>query len=485
MVKEQLAKKGGKIMNQNFDLSKYSIKIGKENIIEQHLHSLMNNNSESDEREKKLKSKIKEILKEIRIRFGTVMKTDNVSFLLGAGISLAAGGVSLASIPKSLEKLILDKAAEENKEKEVPNWITLFYKIASLFTSKEFSFETRTKLFHMNNMESIPAIDINLEDYLSQLHVWYSGMLDTTEILELTKDSSELLIIKSDLSRLIIEITSALTILLNLPKPDLDDPLKNYRKFIKKILTRPLNLRRVNLFTLNYDTLIEQAGDTEGLVIVDGFVGTIRRIFRPEVYDIDFYFPSQTTEGQVHRFDRVLHLYKLHGSITWHRCKPDWENPFGLYATFFNQDYQPKDVLIYPSPLKYGQALGMPYSELFRRFGNVIAQPQSVLFVIGYGFGDDHVNALIRQALAVPSFTLIVVDPHPSSDFVKYLEKLEDERVWIVKGGELGTFESFVSKLLPDLREEDINIKVIKTIAALSLSSEQKLEDLKEDYNDK
>lgn len=131
--------------------------------------------------------------------------------------------------------------------------------------------------------------------------------------------------------------------------------------------------------------------------------------------------------------------------------------------------------------MKYGQALGMPYSELFRRFGNAIAQPQSALFVIGYAFGDDHVTALIRQALAIPSFTLVVVDPDPKSDFVSELERLEDERVWIVKGWGLGTFEHFVTNLLPDLREEEIDAKVMKTFKSLSLLSKRKADDAEEE----
>ena len=128
--------------------------------------------------------------------------------------------------------------------------------------------------------------------------------------------------------------------------------------------------------------------------------------------------------------------------------------------------------MIYPSPLKYGQALGMPYSELFRRFGSAIAQPQSVLFTVGYGFGDEHVNALIRQAIGIPSFTLVVIDPAPKSDFVSHLKKLGDERVWLVSGWQLGTFDHFVEKLLPDLREEEITSKVMKTYNALAPSPE-------------
>lgn len=471
-------------MSETFRLSDYQIRIGSEDVIERHLHGILSDDPESGENQEKARKELEELLKEMRVRFGTILKTDNVSFLLGAGASLAVGGVTLANIPKPLEKALLDKAREEQRGRAVPGWIGLFYKIASVLSQGDFSFDTRSQLFQSTEEKDIPAIGLNLEACLSQLHAWFAGMLEATETLKLT-GGSELTIVKSDLARLIKEITGSLTALLNLPKRGLEEPLRSHRRFIKKVLTRPLNLRRANLFTLNYDTLIEQAGDAEGSVLVDGFVGALRRVFRPESYDIDFYFPAQTTEGRVHRFDRALHLYKLHGSMTWHRCEPDWENPFGLYATFYNQDCLADDVLIYPSPLKYGQALGMPYSELFRRFGNAIAQPQSALFLIGYGFGDDHVNALIRQALAIPSFTLVVVDPDPKSDFVSKLEKLEDERVWIVKGWGLGTFEHFVAKLLPDLREEEIDAKVMKTFKGLSLAPGRKSDGSEEDSDGK
>ena len=112
-----------------------------------------------------------------------------------------------------------------------------------------------------------------------------------------------------------------MTSLLDLPQPGMGDSLQSHRRFIKKVLTRPLNLRRANIFTLNYDTLIEQAGDAEGSVLVDGFVGTLRRIFRPESYDIDFYFPArQPNGGTIDLTARPL-LYGL-----WfddlHRCDP-------------------------------------------------------------------------------------------------------------------------------------------------------------------
>jgi SIR2-like domain len=135
-------------------------------------------------------------------------------------------------------------------------------------------------------------------------------------------------------------------------------------------------------------------------------------------------------------------------------------------ALFTKEDAPEDDVQIYPSPLKYGQALGLPYSELFRRLGSAIAQSRSVLFVIGYGFGDEHVNAIIRQALAIPSFSLVAIDPGPKSAFVDHLKQVGDDRVWLVGGWRLGTFEQFVEKLFPDLQEEE-TAKVMKTYKAL------------------
>ena len=379
---------------------------------------------------------------------------------------MKAGGIGLALIPHELEKLLHKRALEPHASTDT-SWLSLFYETVSVLSSQVFNLVERSEAL-AGNLGQVPKIPINLEAYLSHLYMWRASMDEFSEGATFNLASGSILAVtKTGIDRLIREINRSLTSLVDLPTSGNEDSLTDHRRLIKKILTRPLNLRRANLFTLNYDTLLEKAADAEGVVLVDGFVGTLRRIFRPESYDLDFYFPAQTTEGRVHRFDRALHLYKLHGSITWHRCDANWENPYGLYATFY-QETSDDDVLIFPSPLKYGLALGLPYSELFRRFGSAIAQPQSVLFTIGYGFGDEHVNSLIRQALAIPSFTLVVVDPAPTSDFVKHLKQRGDERVWLVSGWRLGTFEQFVERLLPDLREEEIAIKVMKTYNALA-----------------
>ena len=88
--------------------------------------------------------------------------------------------------------------------------------------------------------------------------------------------------------------------------------------------------------------------------------------------------------------------------------------------------------------------------------------------MIGYGFGDEHVNAIIRQALAVPSFRLVVVDPAPKNDFVATLREQEDQRIWVCKGSRIGKFAGFVEHVLPDLRDEEIRKRVLATYRALA-----------------
>src|SRR6202011_2080233 len=192
-----------------------------------------------------------------------------------------------------------------------------------------------------------------------------------------------------------------------------DSKLKFHEELLRRILLRSTTLPRAKVFTTNYDLLLERALDNLGILYFDGFLGTINRTLRTESYHYDLYYPGETTEGRVSRVDRVLHLYKLHGSINWRRQRT---GPDDIIISHTQpEEHEKGDVMIYPSPLKVTEMNGYPYAEMFRHFSTTIHQPQSALLTIGYKFRDDHINRLIYQALSIPSFTLIIVTPSISA----------------------------------------------------------------------
>lgn len=411
------------------------------------------------------------VLDDIRVRIGTLLKTETVSFLLGAGASVDCGGQLIGSVPTKVEYALHERVVSDTAG-PVRQWLSIFYlavKYSGRGDAVPVSPEEILERREMLRGGSAQPIRANFEEVLATLHRWRSALPQTGGRLRV--DGSPPLDAESnDIEECLQEATRALAKACELPTIDKKDGLLTYKTLVRKLLTRPLNLKRVNVFTLNYDTLVEQACDAEGVVLLDGFVGTQRRVFRPESYEQDLYFPAETTEGRVHRFDRVLHLYKLHGSVTWAACDPTIDDPYGVQSAVFRADGTQLH-LIYPTPAKYRETLGLPYSELFRRFASTLVRPQSVLFVIGYGFGDEHVNTILRQALAVPSFTLVIVDPAPKSEFVRTLREQTDRRVWIAEGPMLGTLSGFVHQALPDLREEEIRKKVLATHRALAKAS--------------
>jgi len=378
--------------------------------------------------EKVIIDKWNEFLLQGQIYISKLLKAENLSFLFGAGPSIHLGSITIRNIPLKLEYKIHQKLSTNSNE------IKLLYEILKyLMGSRPFSqtdistrFNSISQLVTEGNTENIKEqeIKITLEELLSFLYCIRSGIVTpfknqnigtSANIITLSNVEKEIKVSLQVLDSLIAAIKREyFSLLSKVPDPSIKNPLTIHKQFLKKILTRPLNLRRPKIFTTNNDLLIEQAMDELGIMYLDGFVGTTRRTFRPESYNYDFYFPSTSTEGKVHRVDQVIHFYKIHGSINWVASFDSPENIYGIETRdikTIEKEEKYRDVMIYPTPLKYEFTLDFPYSDLFRRFADAITQPQSVLVTIGYSFADEHVNRIIYQALTIPSFTLLIVDP--------------------------------------------------------------------------
>jgi hypothetical protein len=135
----------------------------------------------------------------------------------------------------------------------------------------------------------------------------------------------------------------------------------------------------IEIFTTNYDFLFEVAFEYNALPYYDGFTGSYQPFFDGEAVDYLSFLPNQTK------------LWKIHGSLGWHYDES--------LKRVLRKCPDPKDILIYPSTLKYDQSRKQPYTALGDRLTNFIKQSDTVLIVCGYSFGDEHINERINTAL--------------------------------------------------------------------------------------
>jgi hypothetical protein len=98
---------------------------------------------------------------------------------------------------------------------------------------------------------------------------------------------------------------------------DMNDTPPPHISFLSKLVARESILGRTHLFTLNYDTIFEQALEEIGIQYADGFSGKANAHFDPSVYGLDVHYAGDASEGRIRRFDKFLYFYKLHGSIHW------------------------------------------------------------------------------------------------------------------------------------------------------------------------
>ena len=212
----------------------------------------------------------------------------------------------------------------------------------------------------------------------------------------------------------------------------------------------------VQIFTTNYDLLIELACEESHIVAINGFEGFFHRRWNPCCFDYDI--GKATTHAQSPRFEpsaRHIRLYKLHGSISW----------FEANGQFYEEKPTLKSkrisLIIYPSRLKYAESIRPPFDWLFRRFGAAVSDA-NLLICIGYRFADEHLNQYIFTGLD-KGLSLLVLSKEPIDALGHranhHRVSVINEEGTIIDGKdqsevtELWAFEKF-AKWLPALREK-------------------------------
>lgn len=138
-------------------------------------------------------------------------------------------------------------------------------------------------------------------------------------------------------------------------------------------------LSPVEIFTTNYDLLIEQGLEGANVPVFDGFVGSCRPFFDVESVSNDS-LPS-----------RWARLWKIHGSVNWQHDKKRKEIYRSVGGT---------TAVIHPSHLKYDESRKLPYLALIDRLRRFVRSGQPILITCGYSFRDQHINEVIIDALS-------------------------------------------------------------------------------------
>ncbi|MFD1429575.1 MAG: SIR2 family protein [Lacticaseibacillus paracasei] len=204
----------------------------------------------------------------------------------------------------------------------------------------------------------------------------------------------------------------------------------------------------INVFTTNYDLFVENSLDRLNYSYTDGF----RHKLRPE-FNIAEY--SRRPVDVARRFrDRwspvspFFKVYKLHGSINWLRSgksivrSSDWD--LG------------NSVVIAPTSSKYADTQGSPFSDLFRELSVELLKPNTTLIVNGFGFGDEHINELLRQALSRDDFAMTAFVNNREENVKAFMNKVSgNPKATFITNGEGNSSAHYFSTLASLLAFED------------------------------
>ena len=229
--------------------------------------------------------------------------------------------------------------------------------------------------------------------------------------------------------------------------------------FLMSFASRTGTRDRLNIFTTNYDRLIEAGADVAGLRLIDRFVGALSPIFRSSRMDVDMHYNPPGIRGEPRYLEGVARFTKLHGSLDWINVGEDIRRiglPFGaktiqpfLETAGFDASYS--SLMIYPNSAKDRETAEYPYVELFRDFAAALCRPNSTLITYGYSFGDDHINRVIRDMLTIPSTHLVIIDYSDSSGRImdKYEQWGHQSQMSLIIGKDIANITDLVNYYLP------------------------------------
>lgn len=221
-----------------------------------------------------------------------------------------------------------------------------------------------------------------------------------------------------------------------------------------------LRSKQANIFSTNIDLFIEKAAEEIGVEFNDGFIGSVKPIFseanfQKAVFKNSIHFQNSTELP-------TFNLLKIHGSINWKKdedkvCNdialslisnvqqtlslvkdssfPEYkESNTGILAQIkgnYNAqkflDAYDEFLIVNPTKKKFSETVfDVHFYELMRLMSNSLEKENSVLFVMGFSFEDEHIRNIVERALKTNPTLVVFIFSYDNDSTSRYVELFGD-----------------------------------------------------------
>lgn len=293
-----------------------------------------------------------DVIKEIKELKNQLAYSKNIGFFFGAGTSCALKIPNIAMLTAGIEKNL--------KADNLKN-----FKIIR------------------DNLKKTLGRDVNIEEILNHIR----------RIREITNEKPDQDFIKVSgeaAKELDKEICNQIYEIIEEAEGKAD--LTNPRKFFAwlNILNHEYSKE---VFTTNYDLIIEKSLEQSQIPYFDGFVGSYEPFFWQE--------SIEQPSGKTDMTRNWIRLWKIHGSLSWFwkEDKKDNSQKIIRIGKFDKAGTTDKELVIYPSKEKYDSSRKQPFISYFDRLKNFLSSGELLFIFTGFSFSDQHINEIIFNCL--------------------------------------------------------------------------------------
>ena len=225
----------------------------------------------------------------------------------------------------------------------------------------------------------------------------------------------------------------------------------------------------INVFTTNYDLLIESACEHANAEYIDGFSGRLTPSFSTANYGV--ILSRQTSISSMTSEVVTFNLYKVHGSLNW-KCENDKivRNNHHQAITEINNHLHAEDFetyysnlsIINPTKAKLQETvLNVNYYDQLRMYCNELEKRNTLLIAFGFSFADEHILQMTTRALkGNPTFSLIIFSFNSDSTqkYTSLFEQYPNVSIFqLLEDDKSKSVVNFSQKFVNDILEEVYN----------------------------